>query len=157
MTTHVDPEAVAIRPDRRRAVGTIALVATGALHVAVALDYLGHEVRLFALFVAAGAVQLVLGPRLWRGSRPRRDVAVIAVTAALFLVDVYVRNVGLPIGPTGPRPDPDLLGIGLVLGGIVALAALPAALPPRARFWTTGALAVVAVGVWSLWVAGTLV
>lgn len=152
----LDPGPRPLVRDRTRTVAAAALAAAGALHVVLALGYLGHDVRLFVLFVAAGAAQLVAAPRVWHGPRPVRDTIVLAATAALFLFDIGVRNVGLPVGSAAGQPlDPT--GVGLALCGAVALVALPMALPPRWRSWTTAAVAVIGVGVWSLWVAGLVI
>jgi hypothetical protein len=144
----------ALLPEHRtRAVATVALGVAGILHTVLAIAHLGVDVRLFVLLVAAGAMQVVAAPAVWRGPRPVRDTIVIAVTAALFLVDIGVRNVGLPVGSAAGLPlDPT--GIALALSGGIALATLPAALPHRWRVWTGSAVALIAVGVWSVWVAG---
>lgn len=138
---------------RTRPLGAMALVATGALHLALAVPYLGHVTWLFALFVAAGTAQVLLGARLMRRSRPVVGTVAIVGTALLFLLDVGVRNVGLPVGSAAGQPI-DPVGVVVALCDVTALAALPLVLPPRWRFWAVAGVAAVAVGVWSVWVAG---
>lgn len=138
---------------RARPWGAIALATSGALHLALAPGYLGHVTWLFALFVAAGTVQVLVAAGLMRRAHPLRVTLVVAATALLFLLDVGVRNVGLPVGlAAGQALDP--VGVLVAVCDAAALVALPVALPPRWRPWVGSGVAAVAVGVWSVWVAG---
>lgn len=89
--------------------------------------------------------------RLIHRTHPVRSAAVIAATALLSLLDIGVRNVGLPVGAAAGQAM-DLLGVLVALCDATAPAALPVVLPPRWRFCATTGVAAVAVR--SEWVAG---
>ena len=151
--------------DRRRQQGfrlkccaATALCAAGGLHLAAALDYLGHDVRYFVFLVAVGTMQVLAGPRLSRPVRARTGVPLIAATVPLLLLDLYSHIVGLPLGPHAGEPwGSDLLGLGLTGCEVVGVVGTAMALPPRARSWTGHTLAVAAACLWALLATSTVI
>jgi hypothetical protein len=112
-----------------------ATVGAGLIHLAFAGEHLQEYLPLGVGFVAAGALQVLLGPLLAvRDSR--RLLLVVGAFSALFLgVYLMSRTVGLPLGPEAFEPEPlgraDLLCCALevpVVVGSFLLARRPSAL-----------------------------
>lgn len=143
--------------DRWGSVAPGGLAVAGAAHLLAALDHLTHDPRFTAFFLAVGAVQLVAAPALRRGARPGFVLAAVASTVVLLVLYVASRTVVLPLGPHADRPeDADLLGTLVVLGEVVALAALPRLLPPALRRAVVNGVLLVGIGVWAAWPTGML-
>lgn len=135
----------------------LGLVVAGACHLLTALEHLTHDVRFAVFFLAAGVVQVCLGPGLRRRARPAVVAAALAGTVGLLLLYLVSRTVALELGPHADRPeDPDPLGTVVVVAELVAVAALPALLPPRGRAVALNAVLAVGVAVWLAWFAGII-
>src|SRR4051794_9437413 len=85
---------------------TAALSAVAALiHVEAAVDHYS-EYRLFsASFVAMAVFQAAWAAQLLRRPSPHMLIAGVIVSAAIVLVWLTSRTVGLPIGPDHWRPE----------------------------------------------------
>lgn len=138
------------------AAAALGVTLAGAGHVLAALDHFADDVRFAAFFLAVGAVQLIVGPGM-RGRRPAVVATVLAGTVALLLLYLVSRTIALDLGPHSDRPQsPDLLGTVVVVCEVLAVAALPALLPPRARRIAVNAVLAVGATVWSAWFAGLI-
>ena len=160
MTADVTATDVPAAPSRIRpgtAVAAGAVAVTGVLHLVAAYQHLSHDIRFAVFFLAVGAAQILLAPRLLRGPRAAVTIATIAATVVLVLLYLYSRTIGVAIGPHADRPeDPEVIGISVVVLELVVIAGLLTMLPPRARRLTGNALAAVGAGVWMLWLTGAL-
>lgn len=135
----------------------LGMVVAGACHLLAALEHLTHDVRFAVFFLAAGVVQVCLGPGLRRRPRPAVVAAALAGTVGLLLLYLLSRTVALELGPHADRPeDPDPLGTVVVVAELLTVAALPALLPPRGRALALNAVLAVGVAVWLAWFAGII-
>ena len=109
------------------------LAATGALHLALAPEYLEEEPYVGVLFILGGIAAVAVAVRLWKGRDPLAWLLAALLAAGMAVGFVLSRTVGLP---GFHEAEWELSGlVSLVLeGGVVALA-IPAArqaLPERA-------------------------
>jgi hypothetical protein len=148
---------------RRRAdlafVGGLASGAAGLVHLAVAPEHVRTWWASGAFFIVVGIAQLLSGPLLLRRPSVWLTAAVVAGNAALVLLYVTSRTVGLPIGPAhdgGHRAEPsgpaDLLA---TAAEVVVLAALVPLLAGRARRVAVDLLLVCGLGLWVLRALGS--
>ena len=155
MTTDVAAAPTRVRTGAAVTAGAVAV--TGVLHLVAAYQHLSHDIRFAVFFLAAGAAQILLAPRLLRVPRAAVTVATITATVLLVLLYLYSRTIGVAVGPHADRPeDPEVIGISVVVLELVAVAGLLGLLPPRARRLTGNALVAVGAGVWMLWLTGAL-
>lgn len=151
------PTAPRVARDRWVDAAALGLLLAGAAHLLAALDHLDHDPRFAGFFLAVGVAQIGLAPYPGRPPRPGRVGVALGSTVALLLLYLASRTVVLELGPHADRPEaPDLLGTLAVLSELVALAALPALLPPRRRRVAVNGVLVIGVAVWLAWFAGLI-
>jgi hypothetical protein len=117
---------------RRSAALTIAVI--GAIHLALANEYLSETRNLGLMFIAGGIASLYVAIRLWQA----RDIVAwmvgAVVAAGMFLGFILSRTVGLPGG--FHESEWELSGIASLLLEAMYIAALGLWLRQRTRRWT---------------------
>ena len=112
-----------------------------------------------AFFVAAAAGQGVFGVALLRGfTRPPLLLAGIWANAAIVVLYVVTRTVGIPLGPhDGTVEDAGLLDMVATAAEVGMIVALVALLGGAYRRWTLNGLLLLGVVLWVLRLTGDLV
>lgn len=77
-------------------VGSLALAATGVLHLILAPEYLDEKTYIGALFIVGGLACLVIAAAIWQRGRSIDWVAGAAVAAGMGVGFVLSRTTGLP-------------------------------------------------------------
>ena len=72
------------------------LAATGAIHLALAPEYLGEKLYVGVLFILGGLVCAVLAARLWRRDDPPAWILAALTAAGMGIGFVLSRTIGLP-------------------------------------------------------------
>jgi hypothetical protein len=138
----------------------VGLYVAAAGHVLAALVHLEHGWEVAVFFLVAAAAQVAVAGRVGRATAgPALVGAVLLGTLGLVLLYVASRTMNLPFGGVhtvhNDRPqDPDLLGTVVVIAELVTLATAPALLPATLRRWSTTAMMLVGVGMWTAWATG---
>lgn len=135
-------------------VGLAVLVAaSAAIHLAVTPAHLGESLAFGIFFAVCGILQfLVAAACVFRASRAWVLVAAV-LSAAVAVVWLASRTVGVPVGPSPWRPE--RVGLGDVVATLYEVAAVAVALalarrlPPRAR---SRARMTVRLSTWSVFV-----
>ena len=83
-------------PRRRRRNAAGLLAATGALHLALAPEYLGEKAYIGVLFILGGATALAVAARLWKAADPRAWALGALTAAGMAAGFILSRSTGLP-------------------------------------------------------------
>ena len=153
--------------------------AAGVLHLAAAVEHLGASELVIAFFGGTGLAQLAAAVVLAMGAvtrvppRPAVLCALLAGTVGLLCLYLVAHGTDLLAGLTaGAGPDgaahahgggttagvepPGVLGTVTVAAELVAVLALTALLPPRARRLAGDVVLVLGGAAWVLWLTGVL-